>query len=100
MTFPEKTTTKDLSGIPENQDFPAYSASMQNGNTVTNKSEFFSGQGTNSEASHDVVSHTMVVWGESHDTPALPGPATPASDLSVDEKGSGYSPVPRTWKEL
>lgn len=98
MTFPEKPTTKDVSEIPENQDFPAYHSSMAGGNMVTDKSPYFAGQGADSEGSHDVIAHNVDYVGFSHPTPVLPGPVTPESELDTDEKGSGYSPSPLTWK--
>lgn len=100
MTFPAKPTTKDLSGTPELQDFPAYDASMAGGNMVTDKNKHFAGQGTDSEATHDVIAGNVNWVGDAQHAPVLPGPSTPASDLDVDEKGSGYSPSARTWKEI
>lgn len=100
MSFPEKPTCKDLSSLPENQDFPAYHSSMAGGNMTTAKNPHFAGQGTDSEASHDVVAGNVDWVGNIQNTPVLPGPETPAGDLSTDEEGSGYSPSARTWKEL
>lgn len=100
MTFPEKPTIKDLSDLPENQDFPAYHSSMGGGNMVTNKSKFFSGQGTDSEATHDVIAGDVDWEGSSQDPAVLPGPETPASDLDTGLKSSGYSQPSHDWKEL
>lgn len=97
---PKKVTVEDLSGIPENQNFPAYHSSMAGGNMVTEKNPHFSGQGTDSEATHDVIAGDVDWVGNAQNTPDLPGPATPAGELSTDETGSGYTPSPRTWKEL
>jgi hypothetical protein len=99
MTFPAKPTTKELSDTRELQKFPAFNSSMIGGNTVTDKNPDFAGQGSDSEATHDVVAHEVDYVGFSHPTPVLPGPETPASDLEVDEKGSGYTPSARAWKE-
>jgi hypothetical protein len=100
MTFPAKPTTKDLSGTKELSRFPSFDSSQAGGNTITEKNPDFGGQGSDSEATHDVVFHELTDFGNVHPTPDLPGPETPASSLDVDEKGSGYTPSARTWKEL
>lgn len=100
MSFPEKATTRDLSEIAENQDFPAYDSSMAGSNMVTEKNPHFAGQGSDSEATHDVVAASANWAGNMHNTPVLPGSDTPASDLDTDEPGSSYAPHPREWKEI
>lgn len=100
MTFPEKPTTKSLSDIKELDGFPSFNSSMAGGQTVTNKDPNFAGQGSDSEATHDVTAHDLSYAGYGHDTPDLPGSNTPASELDVDEKGSGYTPSAHTWTEL
>lgn len=96
----QKPTTEDLSNIAELDGFPAFSSSMAGGATVTDKNPHFAGQGSDSEASHDVTTSNVDYGGYGHNTPDLPGARTPASDLDTDEKGSGYSPSPRTWKDI
>jgi hypothetical protein len=100
MTFPEKPTTTDLSNLPENQGFPAYNSSMAGGNTITNKDPRFAGQGTDSEATHDVVAGNLHSFGDAHDVPVLPGSKAPESGLGTDVKDSGYTPSALTWKEV
>jgi|ERR1700722_170071 len=100
MTFPAKPTTKDLSDTPEAKNFPAYNSSMAGGNMVTEKNPHFAGQGTDSEASHDVVAGNVDWVGNIQHAPVLPGAPTPESDLKNYETGSGYTPKPRKWKEL
>lgn len=95
-----KATTEDLSSTKELAGFPSFNASMLGGNTVTNKDPNFSGQGSDSEATHDIAARDLDYAGYGHNTPDLPGAKTPASDLDVDEKGSGYAPSARSWKEL
>lgn len=99
MSFPEQPTTKDLSDIKELKKFPSFDSSMAGSNMITDKNPDFAGQGTPSEASQDVVGSKMTDFGDSHATPDLPGPETPASNLDVKEKGSGYSPSAHTWKD-
>jgi hypothetical protein len=96
---PAKPTTKDLSDTPEAQSFPSYFSSMAGGNMVTEKNPHFAGQGTDSEASHDVVAGDVDWVGSQQHVPVLPGDKTPAGELDTDEKGSGYTPSARTWKE-
>lgn len=91
---------KDLSDIPENKEFPAYHSSMAGGNMVTEKNPHFAGQGSPSEATDDITAKDIDWVGYSHDTPVLPGEETPGEDLDVFEKGTGYTPTARTWKEL
>lgn len=95
-------TTKDLSGIPENQGFPAYDSSMHAGNTISAKNPHFAGQGTDSEATHDVVeSSDPGVVGNVQHVPVLPGTKTPASQTDVDEKGTPGGPLHHTpWKVI
>lgn len=100
MSFPEQPTTRDLSQTPELEGFPAFDSSMLGGNTVTDKNPHFAGQGSDSEATHDVVAHSLSYAGYSHPTPELPGPETPDGELSTDEHGTGYTPEPRQWKEI
>jgi hypothetical protein len=101
MTFPGKPTTRDLSDLPENKDFPGYHSSMAGGNMVTNKDTRFSGQGTDSEATHDVVAGEVRWTGDAHDVPVFSDTGTSAPDLDVDEKGSGGAPsTASTWKGL
>jgi hypothetical protein len=98
-SFPEKPTTKDLSDTPEAQAFPSYYSSMGGGNMVTEKNPHFAGQGTDSEATHDVVAGNVDWVGNEQHAPVFGADKTPASDLDVDEKGSGYTPSARTWKD-
>ncbi len=103
MSFSEKPTTKDLSDTPVLKKFPGFNSSMAATNTITDKLEadgLNSGQGTPSESTQDVVAHNVSYVGFSHNTPDLPGPETPAGDLSTDEKGSGYTPTAHVWKEV
>jgi hypothetical protein len=102
MTFPAKPTTRDLSDIPENQAFPAYYSSQAGGNMVTEKNPHFGGRGSDTEAVHDVTAANMTDFGNEQHTPVLPGPEVENTDseVNVDEKGSGYTPAARTWKEL
>jgi hypothetical protein len=100
MTFPQKPTVRDLSDLKELKSFPSFSSSMAGGNMVTQKSEDFAGQGSDSEASHDVVAREMTDFGNAQKTPDLPGPETPASELGTAEKGTGWTPAPPAWKEL
>lgn len=99
MSFPEQPTTKDLSDIKELKKFPSFQASMAGGNMVSDKDKNFAGQGSDSEASHDVVAGDVSWVGSAQNVPDLPGPETPASELGTDEKGSGYSPSAHTWKD-
>jgi hypothetical protein len=99
MSFSEKPTTKDLSDIAELKKFPSFQSSMAGGNMVSDKDKNFAGQGSDSEASHDVVAGDVSWVGSAQNVPDLPGPETPAADLAVDEKGKGYSPTPLTWKD-
>ena len=99
MTFPEKPTTKDLSSLPENQDFPGYGSSMSGSNLITAKNEHFAGQGSDSEATHDIIAGRLTDFGDVQHTPVLPGPSA-ESHVNTDEKGSGYSPAAHVWKEL
>jgi hypothetical protein len=99
MTFPEKSTAKDLSDTPEAQAFPAYYSSMAGGNTITEKNPHFAGHGEDSEATHDVVAKSITWTGVIHDVPVLPGPSD-ESHVETDEKGSGYSPAAHVWKEI
>ena len=96
---PSKTTVEDLSNLPENQDFPGYYSSMCGGNTITEKNPHFAGQGHDSEATHDVVAGNITWTGIVHDVPVLPG-SSDESHVETDDKGSGYTPAARTWKEL
>lgn len=98
--FPQEPTTKDLSDLPAGQGFPSYGSSMAGSNMVSEKNPHFSGQGTDSEATHDVVASDVDWVGNIQKAPTLPGEQTPAGDLKTDEKGSGYSPAPCEWKEL
>ena len=97
---PDKNTVTDLSSLPENQNFPAYYSSMAGGNMVTEKNPHFGGQGSDSEASHDVVAGNVDWVGNMQEVPVLPPDGKDTSHLTTDEKGSGYTPHPRTWKEL
>jgi hypothetical protein len=99
MTFPAKPTTHDLSDLPENRAFPAYNSSMAATNTITKKNPNFGGQGTDSEATHDVVAGDVNWIGGAHDTPELPGPDAVATRPD-DVKAGGYGPSARTWKEI
>lgn len=99
MSFPEKPTCKDLSDAPEAQAFPGYYSSMGGGNMVTEKNPHFAGQGQDSEATHDVVAGNVDWVGNVQHVAVLPGPSD-ESHVETDEKGSGYSPSPHTWKEL
>jgi hypothetical protein len=97
--FPSKPTTQDLSSLPENQSFPSYFSSMAGGNMVTEKSPFFAGRGSDTEAVHDVTAASMTDFGNEQHTPVLPGPD--AVEVKPDDvKAGGYSPSARTWKEL
>lgn len=96
---PDKCTVENLSSLPENQNFPGYYSSMGGGNMVTEKNPHFAGHGTDSEASHDVVAGNVDWVGNMQEVPVLPGPSS-ESHVETDEKGSGYSPAARTWKEL
>jgi hypothetical protein len=99
MSFPEKPTTKDLSDTRELAGYPSFSSSMGAGNMVTEKNPHFSGQGTDSEATHDVVAGDVDWVGNQQHAPELPGAKTPAGDLKTDEKGSGYTPSALAWKD-
>lgn len=100
----QKPTTQDLSDLPENQNFPAYHSSQAGGNMVTEKSPFFSGRGSDTEAVHDVSASNMTDFGNEQNPPDLPGPdAVTDKNLNVDtDKGtSGYrTPPPRVWKDF
>ena len=99
--FPQEPTTKDLSDLPAGQGFPSYCSSMAGSNMVSEKNPHFSGQGTDSEASHDVVAADVDWVGNIQKAPVFTHEVTPpASDLETDEKGTGYSPAPCEWKEL
>lgn len=100
MSFPEQPTTKNLSDSKELKNFPGFGSSMGGGNMITEKDPNFGGQGSDSEASHDVVAHKMTDFGDIQHTPDLPGPVTPESDLDTGSKGNGYTPSARTWKEI
>jgi hypothetical protein len=99
---PNKVTVKDLSSLPENQSFPAYHSSMAGGNMTTTKNPHFAGQGTDSEATHDVVAGNVDWVGNIQNVPVLPGPdAVGDSHLSTDEKGSnGHDSAIHPWKEI
>ncbi len=102
-TFPEKPTTQDLSDIPVLKRFPSMQSSMGGGNMVTEKLDdgIFAGQGSDSEATHDVVAADVDWVGNIQHAPDLPGPmAVGDGDLKTDEKGSGYTPKPLSWKGL
>ena len=88
MTFPAEPTTKDLSHLLE-KGFPAYNASMSNGNTITNKAPGVT-TGTPSEGTEGI---------NGRDVPDLVAEATPASDTGVTVKSAGYTPSALTWKE-
>jgi hypothetical protein len=101
MSFPEKSTCKDLSDTPEAQAFPAYYSSMAGGNMVTEKNPHFAGKGEDSEATHDVVAGNVDWVGNVQEVPILPGPSDESDlDSHEHEKGSGYSPSARAWKEI
>ncbi len=101
MTFSEKPTTKDLSDIKELAGYPSYGSSMAGGNMVTEKNPHFAGRGSDSEASHDVVAGGVDWVGNQQETPRLPGPDAVGDDrLKTDEKGSGFTASPLSWKEL
>jgi hypothetical protein len=95
-----RPTTEDLSDIKELKSFPGFDSSMLGGNTITDKNPDFAGQGSDSEATHDVVAHSLSYAGYSHATPALPGPDAVTGHVGTDEKGDGYSPQHPAWKEL
>lgn len=98
--FPQEPTTKDLSDLPAGQGFPSYCSSMAGSNMVSEKNPHFAGQGSDSEASHDVVAADVDFAGNIQKAPVLDDAKTPAGDLKTDEKGSSYSPAPCEWKEL
>jgi hypothetical protein len=104
MTFPAKPTTRDLSDLPENKDFPSYSSSQAGTNTITNKDPNFGGRGSDSEATHDVVAGNVSWIGDAHDTPDLPGSeAVTDKSLSVEiaeSAGPGFDSPQRTWKGM
>lgn len=97
---PNKLTVEDLSATPEAKNFPSYFSSMGGGNMITEKSPHFAGQGTDSEASHDVVAKDVDWVGYMQEAPVLTNDKTPEGNVSTDDKGSGFKPTPMTWKEI
>lgn len=98
---PNKITVEVLSGMPENQAFPSFHSSMAGGNTITEKDPYFGGRGSRSEATHMVMAHELHDFGDITDTPVLAAESeSKEAELNTDEKGSGYTPTPRAWKEL
>jgi hypothetical protein len=99
MSFPEKSTCKDLSDLPENKRFPTYGASMAGGN-ATSEVPVMGAPGTESEGYALVWDTAHHDFGDPTHPADLPGPATSEGELSTDEKGSGHSPAAPAWKEL
>jgi hypothetical protein len=102
MTFPAKPTTHDLSDIRELKRFPSFNSSQAGGNMITEKNPDFAGQGSDSEAVHDVVMASMTDFGNQQSTPVLPGPdaAKGETGTAVRATGAGIGSAPRAWKEL
>lgn len=101
MTFPAKPTTHDLSDIRELAAFPSFHSSMAGGNMVTEKSKFFAGRGSDTEAVHDVVAATMTDFGNQQSPPELPGPdAVTDKDLGTDVKATGSAGSSRAWEKM
>ena len=93
-------TVENLSHLPENQNWPSYFSSMAGGNMITKKNPHFAGQGSDTEAVHDVAEAGMTDFGNIQEAPALTDEPNNDSQLSTDEKGSGYSPGSPSWEAV
>jgi hypothetical protein len=98
--FEGQPTVENLSHLPENENWPSYYSSMAGGNMVTKKNPHFAGQGSDTEATHDVVAGNVDWVGNIQAAPILTDEPSVEGDIHTDNKGSGYSPGGTDWTVL